>query len=436
MGDMDFKTLSQEMSGRENLTESYILISVSALILLLLIWANLAELDNVTRGDGRLVSSVQNQMVQAAEGGVILRRYVTENTVVKKDQILFEIDPVDASSELNRLAQRLATLDLKEIRLRAEINGEEFSVPTDLSSRSPMVSLTEQSLFTARRSELSGELAVLAQQLRQRNQDLRAAESMVGTAKRTGGFLEEEIAVVKPLVKDSIAPATRLLELQRQLEQIRGEQDRAGTAIEQARSGMKELETEVENAKASYRLRAMDELNTVVAEQSELREALPRLEERVSRTVIRAPMDGIISRLNFRTSGGFVNTGDIILELVPTGEALIVETRIKPQDISRIRMDDQVRIRLSAYDSAKYGAVDGRVTRISPDAVMEEGNQGASHYLIDVSIEGKLFLENSSTPVTFIPGMTATVDVLSGKRTVFEYIWQPMAKVQELAFRD
>ena len=436
MGDMDFKTLSQEMSGRESLTESYILISVSALILLLLIWANLAELDNVTRGDGRLVSSVQNQMVQAAEGGVILRRYVTENTVVKKDQILFEIDPVDASSELNRLAQRLAALDLKEIRLRAEINGEEFSVPTDLSSRSPMVSLTEQSLFTARRSELSGQLAVLAQQLRQRNQDLRAAESMVGTAKRTGGFLEEEIAVVKPLVKDSIAPATRLLELQRQLEQIRGEQDRAGTAIEQARSGMKELETEVENAKASYRLRAMDELNTVVAEQSELREALPRLEERVSRTIIRAPMDGIINRLNFRTSGGFVNKGDIILELVPTGEALIVETRIKPQDISRIRMDDQVRIRLSAYDSAKYGAVDGRVTRISPDAVMEEGNQGASHYLIDVSIEGKLFLENSSIPVTFIPGMTATVDVLSGKRTVFEYIWQPMAKVQELAFRD
>ena len=436
MGDIDFKTLSNEMSGREGLTESYILISVSALILLLLIWANLAELDNVTRGDGRLVSSVQNQMVQAAEGGVILRRYVSENTVVEKDQILFEIDPVDASSELNRLAQRLAALDLKEMRLRAEIDGKEFSVPTELNSRSPMVSLTEQSLFTARRSELSGELAVLAQQLRQRKQDLRASESMVGTAKRTAGFLEEEISVVKPLVKDNIAPATRLLELKRQLEQTRGEQDRAGSAIEQARSGMNELETEVENAKASYRLRAMDELNTVVAEQSELREALPRLEERVSRTIIRAPMDGIINRLNFRTSGGFVNTGDIILELVPTGEALIVETRIKPQDISRIRMDDQVRIRLSAYDSAKYGAVDGRVTRISPDAVMEEGNQGASHYLIDVSIEGKLFLENSSIPVTFIPGMTATVDVLSGKRTVFEYIWQPMAKVQELAFRD
>ena len=143
-----------------------------------------------------------------------------------------------------------------------------------------------------------------------------------------------------------------------------------------------------------------------------------------------------MNRLNFRTPGGYVNTGDVILELVPTGESLIIEAKIKPQDISRIRVNDAVRIRLSAYDSAKYGSVDGRVTRISPDAVMEEGNQGASHYLIDVSIEGKLFLENSSIPVTFIPGMTATVDVLSGKRTVFEYIWQPMAKVQELAFRD
>ncbi len=436
MRSKEFKSLFDEMSGGEGLTGSYVLISVAALIFFLLIWANLAELDSVTRGDGRVVSSLQNQMVQAAEGGVILRRYVSENTVVEKDQILFEIDPVDASSELNRLSQRLAALDLKEIRLRAEINDSEFSVPAELNSRSPMVSLTEQSLFTARRSELTGQLAVLEQQLRQRRQDLLASESMVGTAKRTAGFLEKEIAVVAPLVKDNIAPTTRLLELQRQLEQARGERDRAGATREQARSGMLELETEVENTKANYRLRAMDELNQVVADQGELREALPRLEERVSRTIIKAPVEGIVNRLNFRTPGGYVNTGDVILELVPTGESLIIEAKIKPQDISRIRVDDAVRIRLSAYDSAKYGAVDGRVTRISPDVVMEEGNQGASQYLIDVSIEGKLFLENSSTPVTFIPGMTATVDVLSGKRTVFEYIWQPMAKVQELAFRD
>ena len=280
------------MAGREGLGGSTIMFTIIALVGLALVWANWAELDNVTRGEGRIVSSVQNQMVQASEGGVILRRYVSENTVVAEGEVLFEIDPVDASSELNRLAQRLAGLDIKELRLRAEINGSEFSVTAELNARSPMVALTEQSLFAARRAELAGQLAVLEQRLQQRQQDLRAAENSLGTAERTAGFLEEEIAVVAPLVRDNIAPTTRLLELQRQREQALGERDRSSVGIEQARSSMVELETEIDNAKANYKLRAMDEINTVVAEQSELSESLPRLEERVSRTVIRAPDGG------------------------------------------------------------------------------------------------------------------------------------------------
>ena len=435
MSDTNFKRLSRDMAGREGLSGSLIMITITAFVAVTLVWASWAELDNVTRGEGRIVSSMQNQLVQASEGGVILRRFVSENSLVTEGEVLFEIDPIDASSELNRMEQRLAALDIKELRLRAEIEGVDFAIPSDLNARSPMVALTEQSLFAARRSELAGQLAVLEQRLQQRVQDLRSAESTVGTAERTAGFLQEEIAVVEPLVRDNIAPATRLLELQRQLEQARGEGERASVSIDQARSGMAELETEIGNARANYHLRAMDELNTVVAEQSELAESLPRLEERVSRTVIRAPMEGIVSRLNFRTPGGFVNMGDVMLELVPTGEALIIEAKIMPQDISRIRVDDAVRIRLSAYDSAKYGSVDGRVTRISPDAVVDEQNGGASHYLVDVAIEGELVIDTGEM-VTFIPGMTATVDVLSGKRTVLEYVWQPIARVQELALRD
>ena len=436
MSDIDFKTLSREMEGRQGLTGSTIMLTIFALLGLLFYWASWAELDSVTRGEGRIISSVQNQLVQAAEGGVILRRFVSENSAVSAEDILFEIDPVDASSELNRLEQRLAALQIKEGRLRAEINAEDFFVSGDLNARSPMVALTEQSLFVARKTELAGQLAVLEQRLRQREQDLTSAETSVGTAERTANLLEKEIAVVEPLVRDNIAPATRLLELQRQLEQVVGERDIALVAIDQARSGLAEIEMEMENASSNYKLRAMDELNSVVAEQSELGESLPRLEERVSRTVIRSPVDGVVSRLNFRTPGGFVNTGDVILELVPTGEALIIEAKIMPKDISRISVDDEVRIRMSAYDSAKYGAVDGRVVRISPDAVVDDNNGNASHYLVDVSIEGSLTLEGSDEPVTFIPGMTATVDVLSGKRTVLEYLWQPMARVQELALRD
>lgn len=435
MSDIDFRQLSREMAGRDGIAGSAILLAIGAMIALLLWWANWAELDRVTRGDGRIVSSVQNQLVQAAEGGVILRRFVSENSQVAAGDILFEIDPVDASSELNRVAQRLAALDIKELRLRAEIEGTDFVVPAELNARAPVVALTEESLFAARRAELAGQLAVLDQRLRQREQDQRVAETGMATAGRTAGFLTEEIAVVEPLVRENIAPATRLLELQRQLEQVRGEQDRAAVGIEQARSAMAELSGEIENARANYRLRAMDELNTVVAEQGELREVLPSLEQRVSRTVIRAPMAGIVNQLNFRTPGGFVNVGDVMLELVPTGEVLMVEARILPQDISRIRVDDVVRIRLSAYDSAKYGSVAGRVARISPDALPDSETGGASHYLVDVAIEGELILDNGEA-VTLLPGMTATVDVLSGKQTVLEYFWRPLARVQELALRD
>ena len=271
MSDIDFKRLSREMAGREGLAGSTIMVTIIALLGLILFWASWAELDNVTRGEGRIVSSVQNQIVQAAEGGVILRRFVSENTVVAEGEVMFEIDPVDASSELNRLAQRLAALDIKELRLRAEIEGASFTIPAALAALSPMVALSEESLFAARRSELAGQLAVLDQRLQQRNKDLRAAETSVGTAERTAGFLEEEIAVVEPLVRENIAPATRLLELQRELERARGDRDRASVGIEQARSGMDELETEIANAQANYRLRALDELNGVVAEQSELR---------------------------------------------------------------------------------------------------------------------------------------------------------------------
>lgn len=434
MSEVDFKTLSRQMAGRDGIGGSAILFSIIFLVAALIYWASQAELDNVIRGEGRIVSSVQNQLVQAAEGGVILRRYVSENTTVEEGEILFEIDPVDASSEFNRLSQRLTALDIKELRLRSEITSADFNLPSDLNALSPLVALTEQSLFAARKAELSGMLAVLEQRLQQRQQDLRAAEALVGTAERTVALLEQEIEVVAPLVRENIAPATRLLELQRQLEQIRGEGEAAAVSILRSRSGIGELETEIANATASYTLNSMDELNVVVAEQSELRTTLPRLEERVSRTVIRAPMEGIVNQLNFRTPGGFVNTGDVVLELVPTGEALVIEAQIQPKDISNILTDDAVRIRLSAYDSSKFGTVDGRVLRISPDAVVDEARGGASYYTIDVAIEGELLVDE--VPVTFIPGMTATVDVLSGKRTVLEYIWQPIAKVQELALRD
>ena len=435
MSDVSFKSLSREMAGRSSWGSSLIIVIVLALVVSLAVWSNYAELDNVTRGEGRIISSMQNQSVQAGEGGTILRRYVSENSSVAKGELLFEIDPIDATSELNQMVQRYTGLEIRELRLRAEIAREaQFTVPQMLESKMLTVALSEESLFAARRLELQGQVSVLEQRLARVEQDVIAGEVSMESAGRTMELLEDEIAVVEPLVKEKIAPATRLLGLQRELEQARGKRETARVSIDQAILSIEETRREIDNARDAYGLAALDELAQVVTKKSELSEALPRLEDRVARTLIRAPMDGVVNTLNFRTPGGYVRTGDVVLELVPTGEALVVEGKIKPQDISRIKTGDEVRIRLSAYDSSKYGHVLGRVERISADVVVDERDESASHYLIDVAIEGEMVVDGDA--VELMPGMTASVDVLSGKRTVFEYFWQPIAKVNELALRD
>ena len=435
MSEVSFKNLSREMAGRSSWGNSLIILIVFALLASLSVWSNYAELDSVTRGEGRVISSMQNQSVQAGEGGIILRRYVSENSSVSKGELLFEIDPIDAASELNQMLQRYTGFEIREMRLRAEISRQmQFSVLPNLAARAPNVALSEESLFAARRLELRGQINVLEQRLARREQDVIAGQVSAESAGRMMDLLTDEIEVVEPLVREKIAPATQLLSLQRELEQARGMRESARVSIEQASLAIEETRREIENARDAYSLTALDELTQVVTQKSELNEALPRLKDRVSRTLIKAPMDGIVNTLNFRTSGGYIRTGDVVLELVPTGEALVVEGKIKPQDISRIKNGDEVRIRLSAYDSSKYGHVLGRVDRISADVVMDERTGSASHYLIDVLIEGEMVVDGEV--VELLPGMTASVDVLSGKRTIFEYFWQPIAKINELALRD
>jgi len=435
MAEASFKSLSREMAGRSGIGSSLVLFIVLALVATLVAWSNYAELDNVTRGDGRVISSMQNQPVQAGEGGILLKRYVSENSTVLKDDLMFEIDPIDAASELNQMSKRLVGLNIRELRLRAEIAREsKFSVPQGLASQVPTVALSEESLFAARRLELQGQINVLDQRLARSEQDVIGGKVSEDSAGRTMQLLQEEISVLEPLVRENIAPATSLLSLQRELEKARGIREGARVGVTQANLTIAEVMREIENAKDAYVLSSMDELAKLVAQQSELIEALPRLEDRVSRTLIRAPLDGVVNTLNFRTLGGYIRTGDVVLELVPTGEALIVEAKIQPQDISRIKVSDEVRIRLSAYDSSKYGHVLGRVDRISADAVIDDRSGSATHYLIDVLIEGNMIVNGEV--VDLMPGMTASVDILSGKRTVFEYFWQPIAKVNELALRD
>lgn len=436
MAQPDFASLKKELGGKDRTRNTLLLFLIICFICVAGYWASITELDNVTRGNGEVTSATQNQLIQASEGGVIRRRHVEENDVVAEGDLLFEIDPIYAQAELDRTRTRLLALQVREDRLQAEIDGRQYKAATDHLAVAPEIVNGETNLFNSRVTQLNAEITVLKQQKLQRIQELSRAEIRLKTSQELADILGRELSVIEPLVREKIAPETRLLELQRNIQNNVGEQQSAESAILQAKAAISETDLQINQAEQSYKLKALEEITQIISEKEQVQQSLPALEDRVSRTVVRAPMEGIINRINYRTSQAYVKQGDVLLEMVPTGDSLVVQAKILPQDISGIRMSDKVLIRLSAYDSAKYGSVDGHVIRISADAMTTQGSeQNGSFYLVDVAVDSSVTLQTGEV-VTLLPGMTATVDVLSGKRSVLEYIWQPMARVQELALRD
>lgn len=430
----DFNKLSKELSGSTGILGSLLLFVIIALICILLFWANVTELDNVTRGQGKIVSSLQNQLVQASEGGVIKARFVETSQKVEKGELLFEIDPIDAKTSYDQALQRLTSLRIQEIRLSSEVLGEEPKFSGNLVDMSPTVVTVEKALFSARKADLNAQLSVLKQQLTQRKQQLNEVDVTIETTNETLQFVEKQISIVEPLVKLQQYPETELLTLQRQAKDFEGKIESAIASKYRFQTSILEVQDQISSAKQSYTTKSQSELSEIISQIAEVESRIPALKDRVARTQLKSPVQGVINRLNFETIGGFVKPGDIILEIVPTGDDLIVEGKIDPKDIAYIQPKQAVRISLTAYDASRYGTIDGEVLRVSADAV-EDKATGLSHYLVDVSIDSTLY-EDDGSEIEILPGMVASIDVLAGKRTIFDYIWQPMLKVKERAFTD
>ncbi len=430
----DFNKLSKELSGSTGILGSLLLFVIIVLICILLFWANVTELDNVTRGQGKIVSSLQNQLVQASEGGVIKARFVETSQKVEKGELLFEIDPIDAKTSYDQALQRLTSLRIQEIRLSSEVLGEEPEFSGNLVDMSPTVVTVEKALFSARKADLSAQLSVLKQQLTQRKQQLNEVDVTIETTNETLQFVEKQISIVEPLVKLQQYPETELLTLQRQAKDFEGKIESAIASKYRFQTSILEVQDQISSAKQSYTTKSQSELSEIISQIAEVESRIPALKDRVARTQLKSPVQGVINRLNFETIGGFVKPGDIILEIVPTGDDLIVEGKIDPKDIAYIQPKQAVRISLTAYDASRYGTIDGEVLRVSADAV-EDKATGLSYYLVDVSIDSTLY-EDDGSEIEILPGMVASIDVLAGKRTIFDYIWQPMLKVKERAFTD
>jgi len=434
MSDTDFKQLAKEMAGRQRNTSSVLLLSVVTLMAIILLWASVTELDNVVRGSGKTVSEAQNQLVQSSEPGVIRQRYVSEGDVVRRGDLLFDIDPVDAKTQLDQAQKRFASLEIKSIRLKAEVDGASPSFPEALIEAAPTAVSTELALFQARRDDLSSKSAILEQRRLQKLNEIQELKIQFETSTNGLKLIRREIETIEPLVKNGLAPETRLLALQREEEAAQGQANSAESSQNRVLAGLDEIDEQLKAEQQAYRTSALTDLSAIEGEMAELSARIPALESRVERTSVRSPVDGVINRLNYVTADAYVSTGDVLLEIVPTGSDLIVETRIDPKDIAEIVLGQEVKISLTAYDPSRYDRIDGNVISISADALSDQ-QTGQQYYLVDVSLEGTLY-EADGSEVTILPGMVASIDVLSGKRTVLDYFWQPIAKTKDKPLRD
>ena len=434
MSDKEFKKLARELAGKQRHSSSILLLVIITLVSVIFVWAAVTEIDSVVRGNGKTVSEAKNQFVQSAEPGVIRKRYVNEGDFIEAGELLFDIDPVDAKTQLDQAQKRYSTLSVKSIRLKAEVENSTPKFPVSIMEAAPNTVSTELALYRARLDDLNTKSAILGQRRLQKLNEIQELKIKFNTASNGLALIRREIGTLEPLVKSGLAPETRLIALKRDEEASLGSASSAESGQKRLKSGLDEIDEQLKAEQQAYRTSALTDLSGIQAEMAELKARIPALESRVERTSVRSPIDGVINRINYTTAEAYIKSGDVLLEIVPTGSELIVETKINPKDIADIVVGQEVKVSLTAYDPSKFGRIDGNVISISADA-LSDSSTGEVYYLVDISMRGSLY-EDNGAEVIILPGMVAGIDVLSGKRTILDYFWQPISNTRDAAFRE
>lgn len=430
----DFRAVRKEFQGTSPTRGSSLLLVIFLFLAAAGTWAYLTEIDNVTRADGAVVPSSQTQIVQAPEAGVLTALLVAKGDMVEQGQLLMEFDSTLLDSQFDQERQRIAALQARASRLQAEISGGAPVFDPELTAQVPEIVGNELQLFQARDDEIRFERLVLDAQRRQRLQEYeeRSVEHM--TAQRTILLIRDEIALMSPLVERRVEPETTMMVLRRSEAEWQGRLASGSAAMQRVQSGLEEIDNKILALVARYRTRSHADLTAANAELAELSARLPAFEMRATRSEVIAPVRGIVNQILLTTRGGVAQIGQALLEIVPVDESLLVEARVRPSDIAFLRPGQLARIKLTAYDYARYGSIEGRIVRIGANAVARPDTQ-ETVFIIEVSAERKL-LDAIGQPLEILPGMIAQVDILTGKKTVLDYFIEPVRRLKETALRD
>lgn len=407
-----------------------ILWAIVAFVVLAFLWAALTEIDRSVRGLGTVIPSSKLQVVSNLEGGVVEEILVKAGEEVERGDILVRLSPTLSGAEFGSSTALVSALEVKIARLDAEVRG----VAPDYGAAPENQVAIEQSLHAARMAELQSSQALGSARVNQANRAVSEAQSLLEARRSTLAALQEELEMIRPLVETRVIPRVDLIKAENEANVARKEVDAAQAALARAHAGVAEARAEGARLRSDWMRTSASELSQAQAELNAKQQELPALSDKVDRTIIRSPVTGTVNRVLVTTVGGSVAAGSPIAEIVPSNDSLYVEAMIRPQDIANVSLGQNAFVEITAYSRTIYGVLTGSVTAISPDAVLNE-QTGESFYTVEIQTSDQL-LDDSGNPLEIGPGMVANVNLLGEKRSVLSYIFTPITRLKDTAFRD
>jgi adhesin transport system membrane fusion protein len=398
-----------------------------------LYWASVSQIEEVTRGMGKVIPASQIQMVQNLEGGILSEILVKVGDTVKKDQLLLRIDETRFSSSFQQNRAKYLSNKAKAARLQAETSGTPLRIPAEVMKEKPEIGVREQELYESRKNELRSSLEIKQQQINQRNNELKELNTKLGELNKTYVLFQKELALTKPLVAQGAVSEMEVLRLERQASEMQGEMETIKQSIPRAQSKIEESQMALKELRLAFFNKAKAELNEVSAQLGEDAATSIALQDRLTRTAVRSPVNGTVNRLMINTVGGVVQPGMNLVEIVPTEGTLLVEAKIPPRDIAFLRPNQPAMVKFTAYDFTIYGGLEARLEQISADSITDE--KGNSFYLVQLRTD-KNYLGPKTNPLPIIPGMIATVDIQTGKKTILSYLIKPIMRAKYMALRE
>lgn len=397
-----------------------------------LVWAHHAILDEVAQGLGQVIPSSRIQVIQNLEGGLLSEVLVGEGASVEPGQVLVRIDNSQAGASFRDAASQLAAARAAVLRLEAELENHAPVFPPDVQADPALVE-AQTALFHARRKQQDSQLAVLRTQAEQRRQEIAEMESRQRQLEANLKIAREQRDMVRPLAARGIYPQVEFLKLEREVQTLDGDLSTIRLSIPRAHTALREAAERVQAQGEDFIAQTTDELNKRRLEMQSLTESVAAGKDRVVRTEVRSPVRGTVKQIYANTLGGVIKPGENIMEVVPRDDTLLVEARVRPADIAFLRPDQPAMVKLTAYDFSIYGGLPARIEQISADTIKDE--KGDSFYLVKVRTNDNALVYNGER-LPIIPGMTAAVDVLTGKKSVLDYLLKPLRKAREHALRE